>query len=273
MERHIARFCRVVFDYYAQEGRKTLPWRLNTEPWGVLISEYMLQQTQIERVIPFWERWTERWPSPAALAAAPLADALREWNGLGYNRRARQLWECARRLAEEHSGRVPRAPDELIGLPGIGPYCAGAVACFAYNYPSVFIETNIRAALLSFFFEGRGAVHDRELFPILEKALDKKHARLWYWALMDYGAAIKKSRTNPGRQSAHYSRQSAFHGSFRQARGAVLRALIDSGPASARLLAGRSGVEGELFTRAAASLEKDRLVRLQNGLYMISPEK
>jgi A/G-specific adenine glycosylase len=255
-------------NYYGASGRKTLPWRINTAPWPVLISEFMLQQTQIERVIPYWERWTSLWPRPADLAEAPLADALREWSGLGYNRRGRFLWECARHIASEYGGVVPDTPKKLVALPGVGTYTAGAVACFAYNYPAVFIETNIRAVLIHFFFSDRERVHDTELTSILEESMqNENNPRHWYWALMDYGATLKKVAPNPNRRSAHYTRQSRFEGSFRQRRGVILRSLVTEGPATAESLAERTGIEPENLYNALAALEKDFMIVSDSGMY------
>jgi A/G-specific adenine glycosylase len=228
----------------------------------------MLQQTQIERVIPYWNRWTERWPEAADLADAPLADALREWNGLGYNRRGRFLWECARQITEEYGGVVPDTPEKLITLPGVGAYTAGAVACFAYDYPAVFIETNIRAALIHFFFAERERVHDAELTGILEESLrGEPTPRVWYWALMDYGAALKRAAPNPNRRSAHYTRQSRFEGSSRQRRGAVLRSLVSDGPASAETLAERTRIDPARLYAALAALEKDAMIACDGAVY------
>ncbi|MDR0376715.1 MAG: A/G-specific adenine glycosylase, partial [Spirochaetaceae bacterium] len=197
-----AEFQRVIYSYYEAAGR-VFPWRLDASPWGVLVSEFMLQQTQTERVVPYWERWMRRWPSPQDLARASLEAVMREWSGLGYNRRARYIRDCAAAIVTLHNGLIPQTPADLQTLPGIGPYTAGAVACFGYNYPAVFIETNIRAAALHFFFQGREGVRDRELLPLLEAALDRENPRKWHWALMDYGAALKKLTANPNRRSAH----------------------------------------------------------------------
>jgi A/G-specific adenine glycosylase len=195
---------------------------------------------------------------------------MREWSGLGYNRRARYIRDCAALIVSDYRGRVPETPDELRNLPGIGPYTAGAIACFGYNYPAVFIETNIRAAALHFFFQGREGVKDSDLFPILEAALDRKNPRKWYWALMDYGAALKRIVVNPNRKSAHYARQSPFEGSFRRLRGMVIRALAFQGPATAEDLARRTGIGQEDVYRAAESLEKDLMVAEKEGIYRIA---
>jgi A/G-specific adenine glycosylase len=263
-----AEFREAVYANYERAGR-SFPWRQRISPWGVLVSEFMLQQTQTDRVVPYWERWLERWPAPADLAAAPLEETLREWSGLGYNRRGKNLKECARIITEKYGGTVPQTPEKLLPLPGIGAYTAGAVACFAYNYPSVFIETNIRAAVIHFFFQNTEEITDAELFPVLETSLDRQNPRKWYWALMDYGAALKKLISNPSRKSAHYTKQSRFEGSFRQLRGALIKSLVSQGPAAAEELVRRTGVEPERLYKALEALEKDSMVAEKGGLYRI----
>jgi A/G-specific adenine glycosylase len=263
-----AEFREAVYANYERAGR-SFPWRQRISPWGVLVSEFMLQQTQTDRVVPYWERWLERWPAPADLAATPLEETLREWSGLGYNRRGKNLKECARIITEKYGGMVPQTPEKLLPLPGIGAYTAGAVACFAYNYPSVFIETNIRAAVIHFFFQNIEEITDTELFPVLEASLDKQNPRKWYWALMDYGAALKKLISNPGRKSAHYTKQSRFEGSFRQLRGVLIKSLVSQGPAAAEELVRRTGAEPERLYKALEALEKDFMVAEKGGLYRI----
>jgi A/G-specific adenine glycosylase len=234
-----------------------------------MVSEFMLQQTQAQRVMRYWEDWMRRWPRPKDLAVAPMEEALRSWSGLGYNRRCYNLKNSAAIIAAEHKGKVPGSPDILRSLPGIGPYISGAIACFAYNCPSVFIETNIRGAVIHCFFSGRDDVRDSEIYPILEKALYKKDPRTWYYALMDYGASLKKLTENPGRRSAHYVRQSPFIGSFRQARGKVIRALVDNGSGTAKELKMICGIEEERLYRVLERLEKDSLVAEKAGVYRI----
>ncbi|MDR2470630.1 MAG: A/G-specific adenine glycosylase [Treponema sp.] len=279
--KRIAAFKKTILDAYAHSGR-SFPWRGRTaedgsfippSPWGVVVSEFMLQQTQTGRVISYWERWMKKWPRPADLAACELQTVLREWSGLGYNRRAKNLLACAAALTEQHGGEVPSTVEELLALPGIGPYTAGAVAAFAFNIPSVFIETNIRSVLIHFFFQDTSGVADSELFPILEQTLDRANPRLWYWALMDYGAELKKLTRNPNRRSAHYTRQSRFEGSFRQIRGALVKTL-SAGPRPAaalrrdiaRILPGLAGTD---YRRALESLEKEMFVAEEEGVYRI----
>ncbi|MDR1073924.1 MAG: A/G-specific adenine glycosylase [Treponema sp.] len=272
----IKQFKAEVYSYYGQCGR-TFPWRERTAPWGVLVSEFMLQQTQTERVIPYFERWMLRWPTPEALHNASLEEALSEWVGLGYNRRCRFLKECARVVTEEYGGRVPETPEILHSLPGVGAYTAGAIACFAYNYPSVFIETNIRAAAIhffSFFYDAHAspAVSDREISSILEVALDgetRKDSRLWYWALMDYGANLKKLHVNPNRRSAHYTKQSKFEGSLRQIRGSVVRTLAREGASTIESLLRKTAAQKQELYRALDGLQKDAIVCENQGVYRI----
>ncbi|MDR2073428.1 MAG: A/G-specific adenine glycosylase [Spirochaetaceae bacterium] len=286
--RQILEFRKIILGHYEDSGR-SFPWRYTEKTlpslpeqkaaerrgaWGVLVSEYMLQQTQTQRVVPYWERWMRLWPRPEDLATASLEGVLREWSGLGYNRRAKMLLECAKIIVEKHRGKVPATPEELITLPGIGPYSSGAIACFAWNYPAVFIETNIRSVMLHFFFQDQGRVGDRELFPLLAQTLDRSNPRVWYWALMDYGAELKKLAENPGRRSAHYVRQNPFQGSLRQIRGAVIKALSEGGRQDAAGL--KEKIAGSLKTlaeedycKALKALEKELLVAEEGGLYRI----
>jgi A/G-specific adenine glycosylase len=261
-------FRDAIYAYYEKEGR-VFPWRKNIRPWAVLVSEFMLQQTRTERVVRYWKRWMELWPKPEDLAAAPMEAVLREWSGLGYNRRAKNLRSCAETITEEYRGRVPGTPEELRKLPGIGDYSSGAIACFGYNYPAVFIETNIRAAVIHFFFQDHSAVSDGEIRPILEEALDRENPRKWYYALMDYGAALKKITVNPNRKSAHYAKQSRFEGSFRQKRGRVIKYLAFNGPASAEILSRKTGIEEEDIYQVVDSLEKDLMLAEKEGIYRI----
>jgi A/G-specific adenine glycosylase len=234
-----------------------------------MVSEFMLQQTQTQRVMRYWEDWMRRWPGPKDLAAASMEEALRRWSGLGYNRRCLNLKNSAAIIAAEYNGKVPDNTSALRSLPGIGPYIAGAIACFAYNCPAVFIETNIRGAIIHCFFPGRDDVRDSEIYPILEKALYKKDPRTWYYALMDYGASLKKLTENPGRRSAHYVRQSPLIGSFRQARGKVIKALANLGSSNVDELKMTCGLKEEKLYRVLERLEKESLVAEKAGIYRI----
>jgi A/G-specific adenine glycosylase len=263
----IDEFKKIVLSNYRQHGRK-FPWHY-AEPWGVMVSEFMLQQTQVERVIPYWENWLKLWPQPKALADAPMETALREWSGLGYNRRCRFLKESAAIIANKNDGKVPETPEALRSLPGVGPYMSAAIACFAYNYPAVFIETNIRSAVIHNFFPNRNDVRDSEIIPILEAALERNDPRTWHYALMDYGAFLKRSTANPSRRSAHYTRQSPFNGSFRQARGKVIKALVSMGQCGVEELKRASGLEEEKLYEVLEKLKKESFVAEDGGVYRI----
>ncbi|GHV86365.1 endonuclease III [Spirochaetia bacterium] len=282
--KQISEFRKTILDFYTVSGR-SFPWRfsktpkgrktaVSPDPWGVVVSEFMLQQTQTHRVVPYWETWMKKWPRPADLAAAPLETVLKEWSGLGYNRRAKNLRDCAAAITKDSGGKVPKTPEELIKLPGIGPYTAGAVACFAWNYPAVFIETNIRSVLIHFFFGDKTGINDAELIPILEQTLDHSNPRVWYWALMDYGAELKKITKNPGRKSAHYAKQSRFEGSFRQIRGAVIKTLsagsLDAGSLRKEVDKTIKDLREEDYYRALEVLEKEEMVAEEEGIYKIS---
>jgi len=222
-------FQEVVWDYHHDHGR-SLPWREpdvdgNFDPYKILVSEIMLQQTQAVRVVPKYLAFIEKFPTMQALADAPLAAVLSQWDGLGYNRRAKYLHQAAQTLA---IGSYPIARwtvGELVGCKGVGPNTAAAVCVYAYNQPLVFVETNIRTVFIHHFFQDADDVHDKVLLPLIEQALNREHAREWYWALMDYGVHLKATVGNASRASKHYAKQSKFEGSKRQVRGEVLRRL------------------------------------------------
>ncbi len=207
--------------------------------WKILVSEIMLQQTQVERVASFFKRFIRHFPTPAALARAPLKEVLLAWQGLGYNRRALLLKRAAEIISREHGGEVPRSSEKLDALPGIGAYTAGAIMAFAWNEPAVFIETNIRTVFLHFFFKNRKKVHDKAILELVRQTLPVKvqpfsrskveplGTREWYGALMDYGAHLKETIGNlNAAKSAHYAKQSRFKGSWRELRAEILRRAV-----------------------------------------------
>lgn len=216
-------FQKTIFNYYRKKGR-TFPWRKTRVPYAILVSEVMLQQTQAERVVPFFRAWMKRFPTVQALAKAPLKEVLLAWQGLGYNRRALHLKRAAAIIMEEFKGAIPKDAEKLKDLPGIGPYTAGAIAAFAWNSPVAFVETNIRSVYLHFFFRGGREVQDGEILELVRATLPHKTSvREWYNALMDYGAMLKKTVGNPNARSAGYAKQSMFKGSRRELRGDILR--------------------------------------------------
>lgn len=222
-------FINKVWAYYRKEGRYTLPWRKTKNPYCILVSEIMLQQTQVERVIPKYKSFLKKFPSFASLAGAPLGDVLRQWQGLGYNRRAKMLHECAKVISQKFRGVTPKSCKELVGLPGVGPYTAGAIMAFAYNEAVPIIETNIRTVFIHHFFHDDVDVPDSKIVQLTVRTLDMENPREWYYALMDYGAHLKKTIGNQNIRSKHYTKQSTFKNSDRQIRGAIIRILGVSG--------------------------------------------
>lgn len=229
-----------------------------------MVSEVMLQQTQVPRVAVTYPDFIARFPDVQSLARAPLRRVLAAWSGLGYNRRALYLKRAAQAIVAEHGGVVPDSLPELVRLPGIGANTAGAILAYAFDRQAVFIETNIRTVYADRFFPSRRPVGDRELLPLVALTLDRRHPRRWYSALMDYGAWLRRRRGGPVRRGARPGRQGRFEGSDRQLRGAIVR-----------LLTRRSLTVGELLTAVARprsrvmsnlhALEKDGLVTVRAG--------
>ena len=220
-------FIKVVWDHYKTQGRHTLPWRKTKSPYRILVSEVMLQQTQVERVIPKYKSFLKRFPTIKKLSEASLGEVLREWQGLGYNRRAKMLHQCAKEIMYSFRGSTPKSYEGLMELAGIGPYTAGAIMAFAYNRPIPIIETNIRTVFIHHFFPNQTNMSDNSLLELIEQTIDTKNPREWYYALMDYGANLKKTVGNQNQRSKHYTKQSTFKNSDRQIRGAILRMLTE----------------------------------------------
>ena len=264
-------FRREVREFFRVQGR-SFPWRETCDPYAVMVSEFMLQQTQTGRVAEKYDEWLRRFPDARTLATAPLADVLSAWNGLGYNRRAKFLQQACAAVCERHNGVFPTDKENLDDLPGVGPYTAGAVAAFAFNSPEVFIETNIRSVFIYHFFVLRGIspeekIADKDLLPLIAQTLDRNNSRIWYYALMDYGASLKKTVKNITRQGKAYSTQSKFKGSFRQARGAVLRQLAKHGKASVYQIMKEEGLDEERVVAAADKLIEENMIYKVDGSY------
>ena len=218
---------------------RDLPWRNIDDPYAVLVSEVMLQQTQVARVLKFWPRWLALFPTVDSLAAADTAAVLEAWQGLGYNRRALALKRACEQCSAGHAGQLPRTAAELEALPGIGPATAAGVIAFAFNEPAVYLETNVRSVFLHELFPDRAGVPDKEILPYVADTCPDADPRRWYYALLDYGAHLKSRVANPSRRSAHHTRQSAFEGSRRQKRSFLLKQVLASpdGVSRADLLA------------------------------------
>jgi A/G-specific adenine glycosylase len=221
----IQEFRTIVLTRYHNHGRD-LAWRRTTDPYRILVSEIMLQQTQVERVTLKYPLFIAGFPDFPSLAGASLSDILAVWQGMGYNRRAISLQICALRVVEEYDGALPQDPAILVTFPGIGRATAASICAFAFNMPVVFIETNIRRVFIHFFFSDCDKVDDTEILPIARQALPVQDPRTWYNALMDLGAALKKTGENPNRRSRQYTKQAAFEGSDRKIRGCILRLLL-----------------------------------------------
>ena len=220
-----------------EQGRelyRDLPWRRTRDPYEIWISEVMLQQTQVSRVDGRWQRWLMRFGTVEELASADAADVLDEWQGLGYNRRALAVHRAAQAVAEA-GGEFPRDAKALVALPGIGPATAAGIRAFAFDLHGVYLETNVRTVALHELFAGREGVADREIMSVVEAtcppdggfaADSEDDPRSWYYAMLDYGAYLKRTVPNPSRRSSAHSRQSRFEGSRRQKRAALVRALL-----------------------------------------------
>ena len=254
-------FRQMVLSYYEKSGRHDMPWRHTTDPYHILVSEIMLQQTQVERVTLKYPVFIAEFPDFATLAGAPLAVILRVWQGMGYNRRAIALQKCALRVTDEYGGILPHDVETLATFPGIGRATASSIAAFAFNQPVTFIETNIRRVFIHHFFRDRDAVSDDEILPLVEQALYRENPRVWYWALMDLGASLKKSVPNPNRRSVHYTRQSAFEGSDRRIRGLVLKLLVSRGKMTPAAIVRELGEDRDRVLKILAGLEGEGFIR------------
>lgn len=225
----IARFRTRIWRYYRAHAR-SLPWRETRDPYAIVVSEVMLQQTQVSRVLPYYQRFLQRFPAWEYLARSSLKEVLQAWQGLGYNRRARALREMALIVTEQYAGRLPANEQALLALPGIGRYSAAAIRVFAFSQPAILIETNIRSALIQHFFPARQArISDQDLHALLDRLQPKQRSRLrpWYYALMDYGAFLKTQGVRLNQRSAHYRASGAFKGSAREIRGGIVRLLSE----------------------------------------------
>ena len=217
--------------YYKRSGRHSLPWRHKITPYRILVSEIMLQQTQVSRVLPKFELWMKQYPTLATLKNARLNDVLILWQGLGYQRRAKALLAIAK-----NNTSLPKKFQDLLLLSGVGTYTASAIAAFAYNqFAHPVLETNIRTVLIEYFHQGEEYVHDGRLYDDLTRLEKNKKvqalgARKWYYAIMDYGAYLKAEKISHNSKSVHYKKQSPYKGSLRELRAATLFAVLHNRP-------------------------------------------
>lgn len=266
---------------YGREHFRVMPWRNIDDAYGVLVSEVMLQQTQVVRVLERWPRWMAKFPTVDALAAASTYDVLQEWQGMGYNRRALALKAAAEVCAAKHGGVVPAGYDALVALPGVGPTTSAGVRAFAYNLPGVYLETNVRTVMLHAFFPDAEGVTDKKLRPYVEETCTDD-PRSWYYALLDYGAHLKAELgklADPSRRSAAYTKQSTFEGSHRQKRAELLRIVLgESGIASEEAYAALNAQEAkakrprvslEEFERIIAELVAEKFILLEDDRLLV----
>lgn len=269
---------------------RDLPWRNTRDAYAIWISEVMLQQTQVSRVDGRWQRWLERFPSVDALAAASVADVLDEWQGMGYNRRALALRNAAIEIANTYAGELPPDAVALKALPGIGPATAAGICAFAYDMPGVYLETNVRTVFLHELMPDAAEVPDKVLVPMVAEACPAEPLaipgisqlctpRSWYYALLDYGAYLKKTLPNPSRRSKTHTRQSKFEGSHRQKRAEVVRILlvapkgltqeeITTELSTQELKAGRPTLDTGYIAAILADLSKEGFCSEQDGLWI-----
>lgn len=253
-----------------------MPWRDEPTFYHVLVSELMLQQTQVPRVLVKFDEFIRCFPTLASLASASLAEVLRVWQGLGYNRRAKYLHEAAKKIYQNSELNTMLLSDEaqsadsatlrsvLESLPGVGRNTAAAIMNYVYEIPTGFVETNIRTVYFNHFFGRQGElVDDRQLMEVVEETMDHERPREWFWALMDYGAHLKSLGQGRLDRSRHYKRQAPLRGSVREVRGRIIKQLTAGGLTRRELM---TRVEAdERFVRALAGLVSDGLVEEVSG--------
>lgn len=268
-------FVRKTWDFYAQ-NRRSFIWRETPKPYWVFVSELMLQQTQTTRVAEKFPLFLATFPDFKALAEASLPRVLEQWQGLGYNRRARFLKEAATTIYNTWAGILPADVAILRSLPGIGPNTAASILSFAFNLPTVFLETNIRTVFIDHFFPDEDKVSDDRLLPLVSAHLDRERPRDWYYALMDYGVELKKNKKNEaGRRAKSYVKQSGFKGSRREVRGATVKVLLSepTGIYEAALFSRLAAMElnpDHLHEAVSALVTEGFVVKDASGLYKLS---
>ncbi len=271
------KFHETVWKFY-KENKRSFPWRETHEFYNILVSEIMLQQTQVTRVTYKYQEFLDKFPTLKDLARAPLRDVLHTWMGLGYNRRAKALHECAKQITEKHKGQIPKTFDELVMLPGIGQSTAGALLNFVWNIPTPFIETNIRTVYLHHFFKNsKNKIDDKKILDLVSKTIDTDNPREWFYALYDYGTHLKQNlKQDPARKSTSYKKQSKFKGSFREKRAFVLKLLLNKKLRETEI--GKRLLDKKLLDKKdlkeetlkiISSLLEDNLILKSKGFYFV----
>ncbi len=254
-------FQHAIKNFYAH-NKRNFRWRSEIFPYYVVVSEVMLQQTQTSRVEKKFDQFVQQYPDFKSLADAPLSDVLSLWVGLGYNRRAKALHLIAQKIKNDFEGKLPESVTVLKAFYGLGSATASSIVAFAFNKPTIFIETNIRAVFLHVFFNGQEYIEDRLIMPLVEATINRENVREWYYALMDYGVIIKKLYQNPARKSKHYTRQSKFEGSDRQIRGWIIASASQKQSVLISQVIERfAWATSELVEKIVSDLTADGLVR------------
>lgn len=273
-------FTQTIRDFY-HKNKRDLPWRKNITSYSTVVSEIMLQQTQVSRVQVKFPVFINRYPTFQSLAQATNKDILSSWQGMGYNRRALYLRDIAKKVIDEYKGELPNDEHILDTFPGIGYATACSIVAFAFNKPLVFIETNIRRVFIHHFFQDKTEIPDTDLMPLVEKTLDKQKPREWYFALMDYGSYLAKIVDNPNKKSKHYTKQSRFIGSDREIRGKVLRLLLkeenkgnrgdwgDKGRRRIREIGEILGVEEQRLEKILDAMVREKILRKKKEQYYV----
>ena len=280
----ISRFQKTILAWY-KKNRRDMPWRKTKDPYKILVSEVMLQQTQVSRVIPKYKEFLQKFPTLEKLAKASDKDLLKTWAGLGYWRRAKYLKKIAKTIyflqgVGPHRSGVKHKeniwferfsdPKTLEKLPGIGHYTARAIACFAFGNREAFLDTNIRRVYLHFFFRNKNKVSDKEILKVAQKAVWKKNPREWHYALFDYGATVLKDK-GINKRSKQYAKQSKFKGSFRSFRTKVMQFLLSQSKYQATHKKVKTLLAKTPYppTQILASLLKDNLIKDSRGYYTL----
>ncbi|MBN2240068.1 MAG: A/G-specific adenine glycosylase [Dehalococcoidales bacterium] len=263
----ISLFQEIILKYFREHSRH-FPWRETHEPYHILVSEFMLQQTQTSRVLTKYHDFIQRFPDFRRLADASLTEVLQAWQGLGYNRRARSLHRLAKMVVSDYAGQLPDTVEQLRGLPGIGTYTAAAVMAIAFNKPAVGIDTNIRTVFHYFFFHDAETVNDREILPLVEATVDSEQPREWYYALYDFGVMLKQ--TEKGVYGTPRTRQRRFKGSDRQVRGQILKTLLTEGKLAVQDLKAALDFEDDRIERITLQLQDECFLTMEDGYVQIT---
>jgi len=263
-------FKREILSHY-KLNKRAMPWRDNTSPYYVVVSEIMLQQTQVDRVRTKFASFIKRFPDWKTLVQASNHQALSEWSGLGYNRRGLYLKRIAEIVAKNGEGCL-KTKESLLELPGIGPNTAGSILAFAFNIPITFIETNVRSVFIHFFFkDSKKKISDSKIMPLIEQTMDTKEPREWYYALMDYGSYLKRSQPNPSRKSAHHIKQKPFKGSNRELRSNILKMLMNKGSSAFSVEKRfKSEWSAAQIRKSLTDLEKEGFLKKGGRVYQIA---